>query len=153
MRNQYKQVSFSVLNFLYPTPVIKELKYLIELDEKLTNFFIFAFEHKYLESADSKPSFLVEDRVHEDGRTKIYQIDYSNLHFSLLKNKSLDLKKANSIEKLLRKKIVEFLRGEEKSKDALLNTFEKQKKCSTCLKLGIDDPNLKQLMIYLIETE
>ena len=147
-RNIYKKVKVKTKDtcLLYPTPVVKEQKHLIEVDESLSDFFIFALEENFLQSVDSAPEYLAQKSVHSDKQTVIYEFIYVKLHFNLLKNKESERQKALTIEELLSKKIVSALKKETLAIESLFKVYEKQKICSTCKTLGIEDLLIAKLL-------
>ena len=148
-RHIYKKVSVNNRCFLYPMPIIKQAKYLIEVEEEFADFFIFAFEHKMLPSADGLPEFLEESGIHNDGATKIYAVKRPSLKFRLLKHPEEDLEKSQTIETILNKKLTAVLEKQEGSIAALSKTYLNQRKCKTCVQLGINDSSLMKFMNLL----
>ena len=94
LRVDFKRVSFDNKFFLYPTPVIKNQKYLIEVGKSWADFFIFCLLHGFIPSPDGNLSYLREDRIHTDGKTMIYQVSIADLKFDLLKSTLSKLAKA-----------------------------------------------------------
>jgi len=155
LRYTLKKVSVGGICFLYPIPVVKQHKYLIEIPPIFSDFFISAFINQYLVSPDTTPDFLVHDRIHTDGSTPVYKIDCSKLSFTLLFNRNKDTTKASTIENLLTKKIILVLLSpnDQEVKNSLVKTLEKQKLCSTCQSLGILDTKLQSFIDLLINLE
>lgn len=151
MRTEFKNVVSEGQFLIYPTPVIKEKKYLISLEEKFVDFFCYAIKQGFLKSPDYFPSWMVKNKIHTDGRTDIYEINYQKLEFQLLLYAEGDQEKAKTIEMLLTKKIIACLKSEEGATVDLIKSFEKQKKCSTCQKLGILEESLDKLINSLID--
>jgi len=145
-RNTFKEVKVLNKSFLYPLPVIKEKKYLIELGEVPADFMIYALEKSFVESPDSSLTFYMKNGIHTDGKTPYYLLDLDKVKFNLLKNKNLEPKRSETIETLLNKKILSVLKNEEESKPELIKCFRKQLKCSTCQRLGFQSEELKKLL-------
>ncbi len=147
-RNVYKHTKVDGVTYLYPVPVIKENKYLVEVRAEHADFFIFVFKLKFLKSLDQSPDFIYKLRVHSDGNTEIFKIDYDGLHFNLLENSSEDSQKALIIEKLLSSKIISCLKGEEGAVQNFIKSLKKQMNCKTCQRLGILKPELKKIVDF-----
>lgn len=139
-RKEFKAVITKDHCYLYPTPVIKDQKYLIEINPQLKDIFICALKNSIVESFDSLPSYLIKTGVHTDGKTSIFKIDYENIQLNLLPQRDKDLSKAEEIEKVLIARIKDYFKSpsEPAIKDRLVNTILKQRKCSTCDTLGIN---------------
>lgn len=150
-RNTFKEVKILNKSFLYPLPVVLGKKYLIDLENLSVEFIIYAFENRFIESPDSSLTFYSQNGTHTDGKAPYYIISLDKVIFNLLIHKNLDPKKSSSIEQLLNKKIVAVLRREENSKEELLKCYEKQLKCSTCQKLGIQTDELKMFIDLLCD--
>lgn len=147
-RNKFKKVFVDGVTFLYPQPVIKNKKYLIEVKSRDADLFILLFDLHFLELPDESPDYLIDGRVHIDEQTRIYEIDLSLLKFKFLINGEKDPEKAAVIEGLLTKKILSTFNGEEGARDAFLKAIEKQQKCSTCQSLGILDDRITKLIEF-----
>lgn len=145
----FKSVRVENKTFLYPFPIIKEKKYLIEIDEKFADFYIHALEHGKLLSFDENPLWMIEKTIHSDGNTIIYELNLESIEFTLLSHPEKDPTKAETINILLNKKMRACLNGEDNAFQALLKTYQNQLSCSTCQSLGIEDPALKQLIDML----
>jgi hypothetical protein len=150
-RNIFKEAKVLNKVLLYPFPVIVTNKYLIDLENISAKFIIAAYKNKYIDSPDSSLLSYSQNKIHTDGKTPIYIIKLDKLVFNLLSNKELDLQKSSSIEKLLNKKIIAVLLNQEDSKEDLLKCYEKQLKCSTCQKLGIQTDELRSFIQLLCE--
>jgi hypothetical protein len=145
-RNEYKKVQIKGQCFLYPVPVAKESKYLIKVNETFSDFFLYAYGESFLKSADFKGDYLKQSGLHDDGNTIIYEIVPPKLKLNLLANSELDPKKSEVVEKLLTKKIAACLQEVEGARNDLEKSFERQKKCKTCIILGILSPKLEKLI-------
>lgn len=137
-RNEFKKVEIKNTVYLYPYPVIKNAKYLIEIEKEFEPFFIQSFKNKYLASPDSHPPFLIDSHLHEDGATKIYTIKIEDLCFNFLPNRANDLAMALKTEQIISKKIIDVLMRKQGSKINLKRIYENQLKCSSCQSLGIE---------------
>ncbi|MGB0452913.1 MAG: hypothetical protein ACPGJV_04290 [Bacteriovoracaceae bacterium] len=151
MRNSYKKVFVAGECFLYPEPVIKDNKYLLLVDEDFSEFIIEAFKMGIIDSLDDRPQFIRELRVHSDGRTSIYEFNYSELHFKFLPNRESDLDKATQIEKILSQKIISCLLKENESLANFKKAYLKQTQCSVCEGLGIKEGTLVDFFELLLK--
>lgn len=136
--------------FLYPLPVIKDRKYLIEC-HSFHDFYIFCFEEGHLASPDSFPNFLRKKSVHSDGQTEILEIVIDNLYFTYLPNIEKDPQKAETLQTLMSSKIQDILKGEDEAIARLEKLYENQKKCSTCQSLGILAPSVNNFFRSIID--
>ncbi len=147
MRNEFRSIKQQESFYLYPLPVIKGNKYLIET--KFPDFFIDSLAKGYLDSPDINKSFLIEEKIHNDGKTPIYSINIEKLHFKFLTKREDDLIKAKGIEKVLTEKIKSVLKGALDSKEDLHHRFQKQLLCSTCQSLGINSSDISKWLSKL----
>lgn len=146
MRYQFKAVQIKERCFLYPQPVVKENKYLLEIPTQFSEVFILLFQARFLENPEGDWKGWEKTEVHSDGKTPIYKLEVENLSLSLLSNPEEDPQKAKTINALLEKKIKAILSGEVDSKESLKKVFENQKNCSTCQKLGINSFELEEVI-------
>jgi hypothetical protein len=147
-RHHFKMTPSNESFFLYPWPVIKEKKYLIQVpNEKVAAFLIYAIEKHWLPSPDDQTEWLVSLGLHQDQRTVIYQINFTAIHLVFLPHRQTDLEKAQSIEKLLSKKIFNYLLSSIPLSD-LEKTIHNQLQCSSCQSFGIDSL-VQELKSYL----
>jgi hypothetical protein len=153
-RNIFKKVPLKDKEFclIYPSPVIKESKYLIQVEDQFAAFFVNALKESFLPSPDINKEYIYEHGTHSDGNTTIFHIRKEILQFNLLVNHKLDSEKAKVINNLLNNKIISVLKLGENAKKELSYRFKKQKECSTCQKLGILNPKLEDLINTLLES-
>ena len=150
MRNTFKQVESNSTCLLYPLPIIKDNKYLIEIERGLAPFLIKTFENGFADLPDSFPDYLIKNRTHTDNKTYIYRIDYCLMNYKFLPLRENDISKAKKIEQLISDKIKNVLLKKEDSIEQLLHRIEKQKECKTCQSLGINDSKLEEWINLLI---
>lgn len=148
-RFAFKEVKIAQGQYLFPLPVIKGNKYLIQVPERFSQFFIYCFEHRILPSPDLKPSYLIQKSVHTDGETIIFSIDPGKIECKLLPHGHLDPVKASQIEAVLTKHIARILTFKEEDVNKLKQAIDKQRKCSTCQKLGIESLQIDELVRLL----
>jgi hypothetical protein len=144
MRQEFREVQVQNKTYLYPFPVIKGNKYLIEIPKEFSHFVILSLENGFLYSPDQDKNYLNEIGVHTDGNTPIFKINFQKLSFEFLSHSEVDPDKAKTLHQLISKKIIAVLEGEESAKDKLKHRFEMQLKCSTCQSLGIEEPEIKE---------
>ena len=72
-RTIFKQVSVKGSRFLYPTPVIKESKYLLKVRQENAQDLIDKIASGLVDSPDITLSQLKKIGVHTDGNTPIYE--------------------------------------------------------------------------------
>ena len=75
MRKEFKKVIIGSSCYLYPWPVIKENKYLIEVEADQADSFIEGIFNSQIISPDERPSYLIKKGLHLDGFTTIFEID------------------------------------------------------------------------------
>ncbi len=152
MRNHFKSVLIKGRCFLYPLPVIKENKYLLEVPKDFSDIFILLFQNHFLKNPEGNWKGWQKSEVHSDGKTPIYQLDIENLSLAFLPSQE-DPQKAATINELLEKKIKAVLQGTQGAKESLKKTYENQKNCSTCQRLGIASAELEKVIkaFYTIE--
>ncbi|MCR9204363.1 MAG: hypothetical protein NXH75_07295 [Halobacteriovoraceae bacterium] len=146
MRKAFKAVKIKERCFLYPLPVIKANKYLLEVPSEFSEVFILLFQANFLENPETNWKGWNKTEVHSDGKTPIYKLDAENLSLSLLTTPEEDPQKAKTINSLLEKKIKAILNGEVGAKESLKKVFENQKNCSTCQMLGITSSELEEVI-------
>ena len=78
MRKEFKKVIIGDICYIYPWPVIKENKYLIEVKIDQADVLIQRILNGKLTSPDESPSYLNKKGVHQDGFTPIFSIDEKN---------------------------------------------------------------------------
>ena len=145
-RQVFKQVKLNNCTYLYPMPVIKNHKYLIQIDDQYVYFFMHAFEHAFVASPDEKLNWLVFSHVHTDGNTSIFTISFDQLVFRFFE---VDNDQSIKLTQLLTQKIKAVLKQDILAVDKLKQIYLNQLKCSTCQSLGIAQPKLKQLIGFL----
>lgn len=74
-RKEFRRVEVQGKTYLYPFPIIKEKKYLIEVDPTIVESIISAIVNNVIESPDAFPDYMVEQGIHNDGKTIIYSLD------------------------------------------------------------------------------
>jgi hypothetical protein len=143
-RVEFKKVKVQSRFFLYPTPVQKEKKYLIVVDEHWGELAQWMIYFKVMVSPDTSPDYLqLQPEKHTDGITRIFSINWSLIDIDLLPNRHLDSDKATKIEKVLESKLLSFVsNGSQQSWEDLLRAWDKQMKCQTCQRLGITDSKM-----------
>lgn len=139
-RKQFKAVTTKDYCYLYPTPVIKDQKYLVQINPLLENLFLCALKNSIIESFDSSLDSLIKTGVHTDGKTSIFRIDYDSIQLNLLPQREKNLSRAEEVEKILIARLRDYFKNpsDSKAKERLINTILKQQKCSTCDSLGIN---------------
>lgn len=144
MRTEFRKVRVQDKTYLYPFPVLKGNKYLIEVKDDFAEFLILSLKNQYLYSPDRDKDYLVEIGVHTDGNTPIFQIENSKLCFNFLPNAERDPKKAKALHQLISNKVISVLVNDKDARQKLKQRFESQLKCSTCKSLGIGEPKIKE---------
>lgn len=153
MRNQFKSVLIKGRCFLYPLPVIKENKYLLEVPQDFSDIFILLFQNHFLKNPEGDWKGWQKSEVHSDGKTPIYRLDIENLSLTILSSPEEAPQKAATINELLEKKIKAVFQGIEGAKESLKKTYENQISCSTCQRLGIASAEREKVIkaFYTIE--
>ncbi len=146
MNQMFKCVQVSEQSFLYPFPVIKGSKYLIQVPDNFANFYAQALTHGFLQSPLDSVSYYQKEGLHTDGKTPLFSFNRPKLTFTLLQASAENHDKKKSIEKILNTKILAVLAGKPNSKAELEHRYAQQKKCSTCQQLGIGHPHLEKLI-------
>lgn len=148
----FKLAKIKGTSVIYPHPVVKGEKYLIRTDHRLTDtglqVLISALNGQFLSTDKKQSHFYQKQGLHTDGQTPIYEMHIEQLHFNFLYNKSIDLKKGKTIEKVLSQKLISMILSKTQNESiAAFREFEKrleaQKKCSTCQEMGIQSPKLQ----------
>ncbi len=148
-RHEFKKAWLKDKTFIYPLPVIKEQKYLIEVHENFADFWIYAFSTGFITSPDISKNYLNKVTLHQDGKTEIFNIDLKQIRFKILEHDESQIQKISTIENLLNNKIKSVLNDETHSKQQLKKIYENQKKCSTCQNLGINKPKVEEFFRLL----
>ena len=143
--------------FLYPTPVIKNDKFLIYAPSSFYGEIL----KKCLDTGKLASPFAAvhsfrQKELHGDGETIIYEMIEEQFILNLLTEKrALDETRAQNLEKILSAKILKLMQTQSLEdrlicKKELEHRYLTQIKCSECQKLGISDPQLKTWIDSLI---
>ena len=149
-RTTFRKVTPGGKTYLYPFPVIKENKYLIEVHKEHAEFFMNSLAKGYLTSPDTTQDYLEKIGIHTDNQTPIYKLVPGKLTFQFLPDRNKDLTKAANVEKVLAKAIVAYLTQQPDSHEKLKTRFEAQLDCSTCQALGIQSQEVRDWMDLLL---
>lgn len=82
MRKEFKKVLIGEICYLYPLPVIKENKYLIEVEINLADLIIEKILNGQIKSPDETPGYLIKKGYHQDGKTPLFRINKDLISFS-----------------------------------------------------------------------
>lgn len=134
---------------LFPLPVIKGKKFFIETATRFEAELLQVFlERKWLSIDLSSPQgrsggFWLEQDVHADGKTRTFQVDWSNLFLQYLPFAEEDPAKAEALQRVMSRDISAWLlaAGDDASKEAVKKRIVAQKGCRHCQTLGIDKVN------------
>lgn len=74
MRRDFRKVMVGTTCYLYPWPVIKGNKYLIEVESAEADLWIEKILSGKIPSPDENPSYLIKKGLHQDGFTIIYSM-------------------------------------------------------------------------------
>ncbi len=88
-RNQFKKVSIKDQTYLYPLPILRENKYLLQIESEWSDFLIFCLEKRLIDSPDLKSELYQNSRIHEDGRTPIIIINPNHKIYAVLRDNDL----------------------------------------------------------------
>jgi hypothetical protein len=124
--------------WLFPTPVIKNQKYLIECESiELAKTLEKIINEKLIE--ENSEAFVLAGK-HTDGSSSIFKVEKKFVVLKFLPNRDKDLAHAHSIESSLSQAL---MIGDIQKTQRL---YSAQLKCSSCQKLGIDAPEVKKLL-------
>lgn len=154
MRNIFKSVNIDHSFHLYPLPVIKENKYLIDINSNnssVLDFFIKCFKYKYLSSPEAGfNSYYKNKKIHIDGKTQVFSFDQTKIMFNFLEIPTdQDKTKVEKINEILSEKVKAVLYRDKSLYSELSKRFEMQKKCKTCQKYGIDSEKINEILSIL----
>lgn len=141
---------------LYPIPIIKEKKYLLNIetaDSKILEFFLKSFELGYLSPPyESDANYYTDPRTHIDGKTPIYSFDLKLIFFKFLNVPTGENeKKVKKNNEILSKNVVSVLKDGKSQYPKLAHRFQMQQKCSTCQEYGINSEDLGKTIELLEE--
>ncbi len=80
MRTDFKDILIDNKHYLYPIPVKSGEKYLIVIDAEFLQTFQEGIKDDLIISPDLKPEYLIFTKVHSDGKTPIYKIDFDKIY-------------------------------------------------------------------------
>lgn len=135
--------------FLYPVPVVKELKYLIKCpSDNYAAILQKLFKAKVLSHPDNGLGHLKSLGLHTDQQTSIYEFT-EGISLIQMPHRQEDPDRADKIESILTRKIWKLMNtfDELPARTDLRARFESQLSCSECQKLGIQE--LKDLIYGL----
>lgn len=143
---EHKVVHASGKIYLYPFPVIKDEKYLIECESEIFSQKLMGLLNKNLFPNPLENNLTYEMTcLHTDQKTRIFRPLRSE-HYPILGKRSINPTKAEVVEKVLIKKIMAYLFMEQEgSKDEMMRTYQKQLNCSECQKMGINDLKVSEI--------
>jgi hypothetical protein len=75
MRKEFRKIIIGNICYIYPWPVIRGKKYLIEVNIDQADLLIKNILDGTLTSPDEGPTYLCKKGVHKDGFTVIFSID------------------------------------------------------------------------------
>lgn len=143
----FKKTKTEEIILLYPTPVIKNKKYLIQTGSEIEARVKLALLNSGILKTPLEDRTIYEKvRVHKDGKTKVYQLD-KNSEWLTLENRKLNIEKAKKVEDVLKNKIISLFEKNSNLDEQIKKVFkvyQAQINCSECQKLGI-----KELPIHL----
>ncbi len=132
---------------LFPVPVDKTRLFLMRAQSmREAEILKYLLDPGYLSDPLTKPEMYQQISTHTDGVTPIFELEWEKLVLEFLPKRGVDLDRAMIIENLLSRKISR-LRGAERPVaviDDIIHRFQKQKECSECDKLGINDEALER---------
>lgn len=109
----FKLAKMKDMSVIYPHPVKKGEKYLIQPNHNLGDtelqLLVSALNEGYLSTQKDHSSYYRNMGTHTDGQTPVYELMIEQLHFNFLNNKESDLKKGEAIEKILSKKLIALI--------------------------------------------
>lgn len=138
----FKKTKTEDVFFIYPTPVIKDKKYLIQTNSEIEARVKLALLNSGVLKTPLKDENIYEKvKLHKDGTTWIYQLN-ENSEWLILKNRKLNLDKAKKVEDVLKNKIISVFKIETNFDQhiiKILKIYKAQTNCSECQKLGIKE--------------
>lgn len=150
---EHKLTTINDRIFLYPVPVIKEKKYLIEIENEMhAVVFNALIQSQVIRDPLEQEVNYQKIEQHSDGKTWIYKLNNETLH--LLANREVNSQRAETVEKVLTKKIWSILEANSESSrieacDNLLKVYKAQLNCSECQKMGITEIPIKKFINLL----
>lgn len=130
---------------LYPVPVDKARLFLIQAkttrEAKLLKYLLDA---EYLHDPVSQPELYLKLGLHIDQQTFLYELKWTELSLEFLPKRHLDFDRAKALEKLMSKKIskLPFADKPHEVVEDILFRLQKQKECSECDRLGVNESSL-----------
>jgi hypothetical protein len=140
LSRSHKLIVRDSLCLLYPVPVIENKKYLIEVEtQELGELIIWGLKTDLLLSP--LESFYAL-RVHSDASTSVLAPAWTKIRFRLFDKRSSELNSyIDRIESILSQALVSWAQCHPSERAAQLsklqNLWQAQKKCQTCISLGI----------------
>ena len=138
---------------LYPTPIIKDKKYLIQTKSEVEATVKLALLNSGLLKTPLEDELVYEKvRIHKDGKTQIYKLDENTKWLTLI-NRTLNIEKAKKVETVLKNKITLLFNSEINFDDQvnrISKIYQAQTNCSECQKLGIKELDIPRFVEMLI---
>ncbi|MAE59559.1 MAG: hypothetical protein CME69_11800 [Halobacteriovorax sp.] len=148
----FKKTKTEEIILLYPTPVIKDKKYLIQTGSEVEARVKLALLNSGILKTPLEDKTIYEKvRVHKDGKTKVYQLNEVS-EWLTLENRKLNIEKAKKVEDVLKNKIISLFEKDSNIDEQIkkvLKVYQAQINCSECQKLGIKElliPKFIQLL-------
>ncbi len=138
----FKKTNIGDTILLYPTPVIKDKKYLIQTNSEIEARVKLALLNGGILKTPLEDETIYEKvKLHKDGKTQIYQL-HENSEWLILKDRKLNIDKAKKVEEILKNKITSLFESDTNFDEQIkkvLKIYKAQANCSECQKLGIKE--------------